>query len=55
MKYKVMVANGDRLIDKYIDEVYKVVEGNNVYFFYDNQMKVIFSAPFDSVVFISLA
>ncbi|WP_438312236.1 hypothetical protein [Sporosarcina sp. FA9] len=55
MKYKVMVANGDRLIDKFIDEVHKVIEGDNVYFFYDNSMRVIFSAPFDSVVFISLA
>lgn len=55
MKYEVMVANGERLIDKYVDEVYKVIEGDSVYLFYDSSMRVIFSAPFDSVIYIGLA
>lgn len=55
VKYKILLANGDRTNCKYINEVYEVVEGANVYLFYDSSKRVIFSAPFDSVIYIGLA
>lgn len=55
MRYKVTLACNGEIFEEQVNEVYKVTEGDKVYLFYDSALRVIFSAPFDSVIHVSLA
>lgn len=54
MNYKILVANGDKVIDRRVRGVGDFVVQDGVYILYDRTGAVIFSAPLDSVVCISL-
>ena len=53
MSYKVLIANGDKLIDRRINGVGDISIKEGVYLLYDRAGGLIFTAPFDSVIYIA--
>ncbi|MBE1554797.1 hypothetical protein [Sporosarcina limicola] len=53
MNYKVLIANGDKLIDKRIVGVGDISISDGAYLLYDRAGGLIFTAPFDSVIYIA--
>ena len=53
MDYKILLANGDKLIEKSITGVGKVDATDSAYLLYDRSGGLIFSAPLNSVICIS--
>lgn len=53
MNYKVLIANGDKLIDKRVNGVGEISVKDGAYILLDRTGDLIFTAPFDSVIYIA--
>ncbi|MEK4403451.1 hypothetical protein MKZ26_03270 [Sporosarcina sp. FSL K6-6792] len=53
MNYKILLANGDKVIERRINGVGNFVVEDGVYILYDRAGDLAFSAPLDSVICIS--
>lgn len=53
LEYKILMANGDQLIDKYVSEADSVDKVDDVYVIRNAESDVIFTAPLNSVIYIS--
>lgn len=53
MNYKVLIANGDKLIDKRVNGVGDIRVKDGAYILLDRTGELIFTAPFDSVIYIA--
>lgn len=53
MEYKILLANGDQLLEVFVTDVTGISSQDNVYTLYNAKREPIFSAPLNSVVYIN--